>query len=86
MKINYDYRVKLYVLKIMKDSFGAFIKMEKRYKKIPCINLETGEKYEVNMGQYLISLDYSIRFIEREVVKLKQKSARIKMLKSLLLF
>lgn len=83
MKINEDYRVKCNVLKIMKDSFGAFVKKEKRYKKIPCVNLETGEEYEVNMGQYLLSLDYSIRLIEREVVKMKRKSARIKMLKSL---
>ena len=53
MKINEDYRVKLKMLNIMKDSFGAFVKKEKRYKKIPCVNLETGEEYEVNMGQYL---------------------------------
>lgn len=84
MKINEDYRLRLKMLNIMKDSFGAFVKKEKRYKKIPCFNLETGEEYEVNMGQYLLSLDYSIRLIEREVVKLKRKSARIKMLKTLL--
>lgn len=84
MKINEDYRVKLKMLNIMKDSFGAFVKKEKRYKKIPCVNLETGEEYEVNMGQYLLSLDHSIRLMEREVLKLKQKSVWIKTLKSLL--
>lgn len=83
MKINEDYRVKLKMLNIMKDSFGAFVKKEKRYKKIPCVNLETGEEYEVNMGQYLLSLDHSIRLMEREVMKLKQKSVWIKTLKSL---
>lgn len=84
MKINEDYRVKLKMLNIMKDSFGAFVKKEKRYKKIPCFNLETGEEYEVNMGQYLLSLDHSIKLMEREVLKLKQKSVWIKTLKSLL--
>jgi len=84
MKINEDYKVKLKMLNIMKDSFGAFVKKEKRYKKIPCVNLETGEEYEVNMGQYLLSLDHSIRLMEREVLKLKQKSVWIKTLKSLL--
>lgn len=89
MKINEDYRVKLKMLNIIKDSFGAFVKKEihykkeKRYKKIPCFNLETGEEYEVNMGQYLLSLDHSIRLMEREVMKLKQKSVWIKTLKSL---
>lgn len=83
MKINEDYRVKLKMLNIMKDSFGAFVKKEKRYKKIPCVNLETGEEYEVNIGQYLLSLDHSIRLMEREVMKLKQKSVWIKTLKSL---
>lgn len=83
MKINEDYRVKLKMLNIMKDSFGAFVKKEKRYKKIPCVNLETGEEYEVNIGQYLLSLDHSIRLMEREVRKLKQKSVWMKTLKSL---
>lgn len=86
MKINENYRLRLKMLNIMKDSFGAFVKKEKRYKKIPCFNLETGEEYEVNMGQYLLCLDYSIRLIEREVMKLKRKSARIKMLKTLFLW
>ena len=84
MKINEDYKVKLKMLNIMKDSFGALVKKEKRYKKIPCVNLETGEEYEVNMGQYLLSLDHSIRLMEQEVLKLKQKSVWIKTLKSLL--
>lgn len=83
MKINEDYRVKLKMLNIMKDSFGAFVKKEKRYKKIPCVNLETGEEYEVNIGQYLLSIDHSIRLMEREVMKLKQKSVWMKTLKSL---
>lgn len=84
MKINEDYKVKLKMLNIMKDSFGAFVKKENYYKKIPCFNLETGEEYEVNMAQYLLSLDHSIRLMEREVLKLKQKSVWIKTLKSLL--
>lgn len=83
MKINEDYRVKMKMLNIMKDSFGWFVKKEKRYKKIPCVNLETGEEYEVNMGQYLLSLDHSIRLMERECLKLKQKSVWMKTLKSL---
>lgn len=89
MKINYDYRVKLNVLNILKDSYGSFVKNEyksNRHKRIPCVNMETGEKYEVNMGQYLLSLDYAIRFMEREVRKLKQKSVWIKMLKTLCLW
>lgn len=86
MEINYDYRVKLRVLNILKDSFGAFVKNENKanIKKIPCVNIETGEEYEVNMGQYLLSLDYSIRFMEMEVRKMKQKSVWMKTLKSLL--
>lgn len=84
MKINEDYSVKLKVLNILKDSFGAFVMKKKRYEKIPCINLETGEEYEVNLGQYLLSLDYSIRLMEREVMKLKQKSVWMKKIKSLL--
>lgn len=90
MKINEDYKVKLKVLNIMKDSLGAFIMKEDSLKnsltKIQCIKTDTGEEYEVNIGQYLLSLDYSIRSMEREVMKMKQKSARIKMLKSLLLW
>lgn len=83
MEINYDYRVKLRVLNILKDSFGSFVKNGNKANitKIPCVNIETGEEYEVNMGQYLLCLDYSIRFMEREVRKMKQKSARMKMLK-----
>lgn len=83
MKINENYRLRLKMLNIMRDSFGAFVKKEKRYKKIPCFNLETGEEYEVPMGQYLLSLDHSIRLMEREVLKLKQKSVWMKTIKSL---
>ena len=55
MEINYDYRVKLRVLNILKDSFGAFVKNENKanIKKIPCVNIETAEEYEVNMGQLM---------------------------------
>lgn len=83
MKINEDYRVKLKMLNVLKDSYAEMITSSDGKTKIPCFNIKTGAQYEVILGQYLLSLNYSIRLMEREVFNLKQKSVWMKTIKSL---
>ena len=84
MKINEDYRVKLKMWIIMRDSYASLIKQKFCYKKIPLLDLESGKEYDVPFGQYLLSLDHAIILMEREVRKMKQKSVWRKTIKSLL--